>query len=303
MSPSRSVRSVLLALALLVAPRGVRADDATELERAKTSYDAGRYAEGVERFRQILTPDSPQALRDPAAIERARAYYAACLVALGRTEDADAQIERIILNNPLYSPDPVVFPGKVIDRFIDVKARYKNEIEGAFRARADAERKARSKVEQDQRQYIEGLQRLATQETVVVRHSRWIAAVPLGAGQFQNGDEALGYAFAVSEALLAATSVTALVIHTELVADYPRHTPGTVDPEAFDSNKDAALRVNRYSTAALAAVTIAGIVHAQLTFVPELREVRTRAIPKPPSVMPSVGAIPSGWAVGLSGTF
>jgi tetratricopeptide (TPR) repeat protein len=303
MSPSRFVRSALLALLLLGAHGAARADDATELERAKTSYDAGRYAEGVERFRQMLSPDSPQSLRDPAAIERARAYYAACLIALGRTEDADAQIERIIRNNPLYSADPVVFPGKVVDRFIDVKARLKNEIEGAFRARADAERRARGKVEQEQRNYIEGLQRLAAQETVVVRRSRWIALVPLGAGQFQNGDQALGYAFLASEALLAVTSATAFVIHTELVADYPRHSPGTVDFEAFQSSKAAALRVNHYATAALAAVALTGIIHAELTFVPEVREVRTRPIPKAPPLVPAIGAIPSGLSVGLSGSF
>lgn len=303
MSPSRSVRSALLALALLAAPRAARGDDATELERAKTSYDAGRYAEGVERFRQILSTDSPQALRDPALIERARAYYAACLIALARTEDADVQIERIIRNNPLYSADPVVFPGKVIDRFIDVKARLKDEIEGAFRARADAERKARSKIEQEQRTYIETMQRLAAQETVVVRNSRWIAMAPLGAGQFQNREPALGYAFLVSEGLLAATSVTALVIHTQLVADYPRHAPGTIQLDEFQSSLNAALRVNRYATLALAGVTIAGIVQAQLAFVPEFREVRARPIPKPPHITPTVGAVPSGWSIGVAGTF
>jgi len=302
MSPSRTVRSVLLALFVL-GIGAARADDATELERAKTSYDAGRYAEGADRFRVILTPDSPQSLSDPGAIERARAYFAACLIALGRTQEADTQIERIIRNNPLYSADPVVFPGKVIDRFIDVKSRLRNEIEGAFRLRADAERKARGRIEQEQRAYIESLQRLAGQETVISRHSRWIAMLPLGAGQFQNAQDGLGYGLFVTEALLAVTSVTALVIHTQLVADYPRHTPGTIDEVSFRDNKEAALRVNQYATAALAAITLTGIIQAQVTFVPETREVRPRSIPKPPALVPNVGALPSGWQIGLSGTF
>ena len=193
MCPSRFVRSVLLALMLLGAARPSRADDATELERAKTSYDAGRYAEGMI-VRQLLTPDAPQSLKEPATIERARAYYAACLIALGRSGEADSQIERIIRENPLYSPNPVVFPGKVIDRFIDVKSRMRSEIEDAFRARADAERKARVKVEQEQRAYMDGLQRMAAQE----RSSRdtrvglpWFHSGP---GSFRTGKTRWGTA-------------------------------------------------------------------------------------------------------------
>ena len=69
MTKLRSV-SVLLLLAVSLAAASARADDASELERAKTSYDAGRYAEGVERFREILNPAAPSALHEPAAIER-----------------------------------------------------------------------------------------------------------------------------------------------------------------------------------------------------------------------------------------
>ena len=63
---------------------------------------------------------------------------------------------------------------------------------------------------------------LASQESVVVRHSRWIAALPFGVGQFQNGQEGLGYALLVSEALLAGASITSGVIYMELLADYTR---------------------------------------------------------------------------------
>ena len=83
---------LLAAVAVLFFAGPALADDATELERAKTSYDAGRYAEGADRFKEILNPDSPNALKAPNAIERARAYYAACLIALGRTDEANQQI-------------------------------------------------------------------------------------------------------------------------------------------------------------------------------------------------------------------
>jgi len=311
MTKLRSVLLVLLAVSLAAAP--ARADDAAELERGKSSYDAGRYAEGVERFRELLKPASPNALREPTAIERARAYYAACLIALGRTEEADAEIEKIIRNNPVYSPDPVAFPGKVMDRFIEIKSRLKGEIEAAFRARSAAEAAAKAKAERQEREYIEALQQLARTETVVVRNSRWIAMVPFGAGQFQNGQEVLGYTFLIAESALAVASITTNVIWQGLMADYvPKRFPdpdsdtvtGTVDHPKFESQSETAKNVNRYTTGAFAVVALAGILHAQATFVPEFRETRVRPLPPPPpSLTPKVGAGPSGFFLGLSGRF
>jgi tetratricopeptide (TPR) repeat protein len=294
----RKIPAVLAAVAVLFFAGPALADDATELERAKTSYDAGRYAEGADRFKEILNPDSPNALKAPNAIERARAYYAACLIALGRTDEANQQIEKLLRNNPLYTPDPVIFPGKVTDRFIEVKSRLKGEIEDAFRVRADA----RAKIEKDQRAYIANLQRLAGQESVVVRHSRWIAMVPFGAGQFQNGQDGLGYAFLVSEAILAGTSITAGVIHMQLISDYSRNRT-QVDYDDFISRKNATFNISVYSTAALGVLAAAGIVQSQIVFVPESRETRPRPVPAPPPVMPTVGGGPSGFVLGLQGRF
>ncbi|HEX9294494.1 MAG TPA: hypothetical protein VF881_01630 [Polyangiaceae bacterium] len=304
MTSSRRI-PVVAALALVLVAAQARGDDATELERAKSSYDAGRYSEGAERFKEILNPSAPNALHDPSAIERARAYYAACLIALGRTDEANVQIEKVIRTNPLYSPDPVVFPGKVVDRFIEVRGRLKGEIEDAFRAKAEVERAARDarlKAEREQRAYVETLQRLAAQESVVVRRSRWVALVPFGAGQFQNGQESLGYTFLVGESLLAAASITAGVIHMQLISDYARFQ-NTVDFADYDARRRTAQTVSVLAGGALAAVAVGGIVHAQLTFVPELRETRPRPIPKPPAMMPAVIPGARGLVVGLVGWF
>jgi tetratricopeptide (TPR) repeat protein len=304
MTKLRSVSVLCLVFAVSFAAAPARADDATELERAKSSYDAGRYAEGVERFKEMLNSASPNALRDPTAIERARAYYAACLIALGRTEEADAEIEKIIRNNPVYSPDPVAFPGKVVDRFIEIKSRLKGEIEAAFRARAAADAAAKAKIERQQREYIETLQKLAREETVLVRNSRWIGMLPFGVGQFQNGQDALGYTFLIAEAALAAASVTTYVIYQDLNTQYSTAAPGTIDYDSFVSQRDTAYSVNIYTTGAFALVTMAGVLHAQLTFVPEFQETRVRPLPAPPPTLtPKVGAGPSGFFLGLSGRF
>jgi tetratricopeptide (TPR) repeat protein len=296
-----SIWFAMLAVVLTAAP--ARADDATELVRAKASFDAGRYAEGVERFRELLNPAAPNALHEPNAIERARAYYAACLIALGRSDEAEAEIEKVIRANPLYSPDPVAFPSKVTDRFIEIKSRLKQELEAASRARAAAEQAAKAKTERQHREYIETLQRMASEETVLVRNSRWIAMIPFGAGQFQNRQEGLGYAFLLAESALAITSMASFAIHTGLIATYSTATE-PIDFDKFESQLNTAFYVNRYSNVALEAVTLAGIIHAQVTFVPEFTETRLRPLPPPPPTLtPRVGAGPTGVFLGVSGRF
>jgi hypothetical protein len=304
---TRSTKLLVLPMVLLAGAlfaSSARADDASELERAKASYDAGRYGEGVDRFRQLLDPNSPAALRDPVAIERARAYYAACLIALDRNAEADAQIEAIIRADPLYTPDPVVFPGKVVNRVLDIKARLKTEIEKAVQERADAERAQKVKLQQEQQAYIETLQQLAAQESVVVRHSRWLAALPFGVGQFQNGQDTLGYTFLITESALALTSVIAGVTHMRLVAQYPQYAPGTFNFDDFNSRRQAAQDISLYSGIALAVVAVGGIVQAQLAFVPEVHETRLRPLPRPPaSITPAAFAGSSGWVLGVAGKF
>jgi len=298
MTSLRKPPAVVAVIALLLCGRMARADDATELEHGKTEYDAGRYSEGATRFREMLNPDSPNALRSANAIERARAYYAACLIALGRTDEANQQFEKLLRSDLRYRLDPVVFPSEVINRFIDVRARLNNEIEAADKVRKEV----REKAEREQRAYIANLQRLASQESVIVRHSRWVAAVPFGAGQFQNGEEALGYAFLIGEAVLAGTSLAAGVIHMNLIADYSR-APTSVQYEDFISRKNTTLFLSTYSSLALAVIALGGIIQAEATFVPEVREIRTRPIPQPPPVLPTVGLSPSGITMGLEGRF
>ncbi|MET0593986.1 MAG: hypothetical protein ABW133_14895 [Polyangiaceae bacterium] len=306
MTKLRSLSLLLAFLAASLAAAPARADDATELERAKASYDAGRYAEGVDRFRDILTPGAPNALHEPTAIERARAYYEACLIALGRAEEADVEIEKVIRNNPSFSPDPVAFPSRVVDRFFEIKSRLKGEIEAAFRARTAAELATKAKAEKQQREYIETLQRMASQETVAVRHSRWIAMIPFGVGQFQNGQDGLGYGLFLAESALLVTNVVSNVLHDQLLSDFAPVDPGTVDYTKLNSELKTTRAVNLFSLAALGVVGLGGIIHAQATFVPERIETRPRALPPPPSSMPvapKVGAGPSGFFLGLSGRF
>lgn len=293
----RRLASALVAsLALLVSSEAF-ADGELELEQAKNSYDAGRYEEGVERFRAVLEDDGPDALQSREQIRQARAYFAACLIAVGQVSEADEQLELILRDDPAFRPDPVVFPGRLLDRFSAVRLRVQAEIE----AKASAERRVEEEARRARLEYIRSLEQLAKEEVVVERHSRLVAALPFGAGQFQNGQTALGYTLLVTEALAAGASVVSYV----LLQDVTRDAASAPDARRSSYNDD--LRAWRMRTnvsfAVFAGLAAGGILHAQLTFVPEVRKTRERPLPKPPTGLPIAAALPGGAFVGWSGAF
>ena len=311
-----------------------RADDAQQFELAKTRFEAGQYEEAAARFAAMLDPaiapcekgpsdpgGKPCRITEPDLIERARGLAAASLVALQRFAEADAHIEQLLLANPAFVPNPAVFQPEVIDRFTAVRARVRAQLEAAAKRKADAERAARLKAEQTReegRRWIAELTRLAAQERVTEPRSRWIAAIPLGVGQFQNGDAGLGWAFLISEAVTGAASIASAVVlagyeGVDVTAKTAPGAPGqvqsSVDIDQLNSQIDTAALVNRISFGAFATLAVAGIVHAQVTFVPERTTYRNRPVPPPPpslSVGPAVSVVPGvpgGVFFGVSGRF
>ncbi|AUX44153.1 hypothetical protein SOCE26_056160 [Sorangium cellulosum] len=309
-----------------------RADEAQQFELAKTRFDAGHYEEAVSRFAAMLDPANapcergatdaeggkPCRITDPDLIERARGLAAAALVALRRSAEADAYIEKILLDNPSYAPNLAVFPPEVIDRFTAARARIRARIEEVTRQRAEAQREARLRMAQrreEERRWIAEIQRLAGSERVVERNSRWIGMLPFGVGQFQNGDEGLGWFFLVSQAVAGGTSiVSALALSSYENVDV---TPGgaaavggaagqTVDIDALNSRIKTAAAVNRVAFGAFATLVAAGIAHAQITFVPERVSFRARPVPPPPpsfTAAPTISLLPGGLSAGLLGRF
>lgn len=308
-----------------------RADDLQQFELAKTRFDTGRYEEAVSRFAAMLDPANPPCARDatdvegepcritdPHLIERARGLAAAALVALRRGDEADVYIEQILLDNPAYAPNPALFQPEVIDRFTAVRARIRARIEEVTRQRAEAQRAARLRVERrrdDERRWIAELKRLAETERVVVQNSRWIAMLPFGVGQFQNGDDGLGWFFLVSQAVAGGTSiVSALVLanyqNVDVTPPPPPQigmpAPPRVDIDRLNSRIDTAAAVNRVSFGAFAALVAAGIAHAQISFVPEWVSFRKRPVPPPPPSLkaaPAISMTPGGLYAGVFGRF
>jgi hypothetical protein len=188
-----------------------------------------------------------------------------------RREDAERQFRLLLEQDPEYLLD-LSFPPDVRALFDTVREQVlqAQHQAAAQRAREEAERRAREidRIRRQQEREMR-LRELASTETIETHNSRWLAMLPFGIGQFQNGHEALGWGLLISEVLLAGASLTSAIIWNSL-ADEPAH------PEALEQN----LRLlNAISSGLFYATALGGILDAQLRFVPVHRTTRERDLP------------------------
>lgn len=273
---------------------------AIPLERARLYYEGGQYAECARILTAVLEPP-PSATT--GLTSTARTYLAACLLASGREQQARDQFRQAILADRLMAaPDPVSFPPHLLDLYVEERTALMDTLR---RQQEDELRRARQlSRERAERQgaRVAELERLASTEVVVERGSVWMAWLPLGVGQFQNGDTALGWAFLATELALGATAVTAtsLELRFHSQADGGR---GGIEPGPLNDNVRLARRVGTLAWTSLVAVVMAGGVQARLSFERE-RLVRRRHRPLPPhlrSPQPSPRPRTEVEALGLPG--
>jgi tetratricopeptide (TPR) repeat protein len=283
------------------------------LARATAFYEAGQYTQCADAFAALLDDAGQASSIAPKAREQASVYRAACLIALDRQDEADEAFREAIRENPQMAvPNAIMFPPAVIERFIVVRTTLMEEIrrseeQRAYRAR-EAALAARRKAEQEKARVVR-LEKLASEETVIVRNQRWIAWVPFGVGQFQNRDYGVGAAFLASEVLLVGTAIGAVSIELSLhsQADGGKNISGDIDQ--LNQNIDTARVVGLVATGGFLLVAGLGILQAHLGFVPEFNEgTRPRARPKsPPSSPQVVGAgvspLSGGAALNVIGRF
>lgn len=269
--------------------------DEAELARVAGLYEAGKYAECSSEIERLLDPTGRVLLRKPAIVENARVYWSACLIGSGDTAAAEAPLRAAIHENPqMKPPDSLVFPQPVIERFLKVRDSLVNEIKAAESARikqAQAEARHRQLLLQQDRSRMRALEELAREETVTTKNYRTLALVPFGVGQFQNREPKLAYTLLISEALLGSLSFAAIVVQNRLAtqAYEARRAGQTVDESTQQDNIATWGTVKVGAFWAFAVLAVGGIVQAQVDFVPEFKEKRTRALP--PSLSPRPASV------------
>jgi hypothetical protein len=76
-----------------------------------------------------------------------------------------------------------------------------------------------------------------------------------------------------------------------------------IDYTKLNAQLRTAVTVNQITFVAWAALTVAGVVQAQVGFVPERITVQKRPVPPRPTLLPIAAPVPGGAVLGLTGTF
>ena len=260
-------------------PPRQRLSDASELERIVSLYSGGKYEECTREVAKLLDPQSKDRLVSPSVIEEARLYHATCLVMSGRDKEAILPLRAALTQNPtMGTPDSLTFPPPLISLFLQVRKEFadaiKAEEEKRLREVARIAEAAKAKEEAERRR-IARLEKLAGTELVVRQNSRFVASLPFGVGQYQNGSSTLGTVFLISEALLLGTSMAAVGIANY---QYTLLQPGAYGND-IERNVRTARTVAIIGFYGFAAVAAGGIAEAHINFVPQVRSERRRELP------------------------
>lgn len=127
----RSVATGLAWMAFVLAPQGARAQDT--VAGARDLYAAAAYDEALTALNRLDGSTAPQA--DRFAINQYRAF---CLLALGRTIEAEKAIEAVVSAEPLYHPSDADASPRLRAAFSTVRQRMLPAVAQQRYARAKA---------------------------------------------------------------------------------------------------------------------------------------------------------------------
>jgi tetratricopeptide (TPR) repeat protein len=276
---------LLLALALVAPP---------ELKRAKDRFEFGAHAEAAGALRQLLAgaPD----LTDAEAVDAYRMLGIA-EYQLGDRLAARAAFVNLLSFDPDYALDAFLVPPAIVEFFDGVKKEHEAALAPL--------RERRRELREQQRLADEAKRRLLSEEQLrtgppgkIVRVEERVYLfnwMPLGAGQFQNGDRAKGTAIAAGQIVLGLVNISAIIFHNQIAEDRTRTCisgqPGCSSPPYSDSDRELLGQIEavKYVSAGLFwALYAYGVWDAHRNYVPRIE---TEITPGQPG-----GAVKLGWS-------
>jgi tetratricopeptide (TPR) repeat protein len=251
------------------------ANEFEDFEKARAVYEGQDYARAAQLFEALAGGDVPQ-LTNRSLVLESKKYLGASHLFLGKLERAEQEFTRLLRMDPAYLLDPLAFPEEVQRLFAKVKLQLEAERRAAEEVRRREEQRAlRQQTERIELERLrwEQLQALAQVEIVREERSRWLALVPFGAGQFQNGHASLGAVLAVSEGSLLALAMVTYALHESLRGQAPTE----VDDARL---AERAFRyTNQISFALFAILAVTGVIDAQVRFQATREYERKRPLP------------------------
>jgi hypothetical protein len=199
----------LLVGLLLVAP--------PELKRAKDRFEFGAYSEAAGTLRQMLSGSPP--LTDAEAVDAYRMLGIA-EYQLGDRLAARTAFVNLLSHDPDYALDPFLVPPPIVEFFDAVKKEHEPTLAPL--------RERRNELREQQRMADEAKRRLIAEagppgKVIRIQDRIYLFNwLPLGAGQFQNGDRAKGAAVAAAQLVLGGVNVAAIIFHNQIAQDRTR---------------------------------------------------------------------------------
>jgi tetratricopeptide (TPR) repeat protein len=264
-------------IVVLASAHPAAANELDDFQQARMAYESQNYGKAAELFEALIGGDVPKLRNRPLLLE-SRKYLAASYLFLGLRDDAEKEMERLLLEEPTYELDPLGFPAEVQKLFSEVNQRLETLRREEELRRRQMEEEARIRDEkklQDRRKKSLELLEMAETDRIERINSRWIAMIPFGVGQFQNGHTGLGTFFAISESLMAALNITSFFLHQHLEGQMP------ADDELGEARfAEKSFRItNQVTLGAFAILALGGIVDAQVRFKPSWSKKRHRKLP------------------------
>jgi hypothetical protein len=258
---------LLIALALAAPP---------ELKRAKDRFEFGAYAEAAGALRQLLAGD--RKLSDADALDAYRMLGIAEFQ-LGDKPAARAAFVNLLSVEPDYALDAFLVPPPIVEFFDRVKKEHEPAL-APLRQRRRELRDQQRLADDARRKLLAAEAARAGPPTKIVRLEERIYLfnwMPLGAGQFQNGDRAKGTAIAAGQLVLGLVNVSAILFHNQIADDRTRlcvfGEPGCSRPPYKDSDRTLLGQIEavKYVSAGLFwALYAYGVWDAHQSYVPRI---------------------------------
>ena len=241
------------ALALFV-PALAMAAAAADLKRARDRLEFGAYADAAGAIRNLLAKQ--QNLPEAEAIEAYR-ILGLSEYQLGDRPAARAAFVNLLSLDPDYALDPFLVPPQIVEFFDKVRREAEPELAPLRERRRQLREQARLAEEARRKLLAEEAARSGPPSKVVVVQERvyllnWL---PFGAGQFQNGQNGKGVAVALSQVLLGAVNIAAILLHNQVADSASRCSlsPSCADPPYSNVTRRQmqTLDIVKYSSAGL----------------------------------------------------
>lgn len=289
-----------LALAVTLGSSPAHADEVEDFVSAQNSYVNGDYTRASQELVALLSRGDSPALN--VVRSSARRYLAASHFALHREAEARRVINELLLEDPEARLDRSQFEVGFVRVYDDVVRSLQPTLDRILSERA----LARQRAEADRISRQRAIEQFLNTEAQVEVVPRWQMFVPFGVGQFANHQSGLGALFLSLESIFAIGAATTAIVDQSLYSPTLPANQWAQDQEA-DQQRAALAATTRILNwtflSALVATTIAGVIHANVTYVPT-RVLERRARPVPPSLQGlQVSGLPGGGAASLTFSF